>query len=171
MHVADVHQQVGEEDSVHHLIDIVRVRPDQQDGIFRAIWHGVKAMGYPWLDLMRPVFSGIDRRGYRPPLNGGYFALEDLESLRLIEMEVERRCLNFSSVDVTWKQVGYPSKVSTYLRMTFALFAEGVVVFVRCSYQNSGSRSVKGFEGVLLALLALRLTLHLSRDVAPRTPK
>ena len=43
--------------------------------------------------------------------------------------------------------MGYPSKVSTYLRMTFALFAERVVVFVRCSYQNSGSRSVKSFEG------------------------
>lgn len=62
-------------------------------------------------------------------------------------------------------------KVSTYLRMVFALFAERVVVFVRCSYQNSGSRSVKGFEWVFLALLDLRLTLHLSRDVAPKTPK
>ena len=106
MHVTNVHQQVGEEDSVHHLIDIVRVRPDQQDGIFRALWHGVKAMRYPWLDLMRSIFSGIDRRGCRPPFNGGYLALEDLESLRLIEMEVEGRCLNFSSVDVTWKRDG-----------------------------------------------------------------
>jgi len=106
MHVADVHQQVGEEDSVHHLIDIVRVRPDQQDSIFRTIWYGVKAMRYPWLDLMRPVFSGIDRRGYRPSLNDGYLALEDLESLRLIEMKVGRRCLNFLSVDVTWKRDG-----------------------------------------------------------------
>lgn len=106
MHVADVHQQVCEEDSVHHLIDVVRVRPDQQDSIFGAIWHGVKAMRYPWLDLMRPVLSGIDLRGYRPSLDGGYLALEDLESLRLIEMEVKRRCLNFLSVDVTWKRDG-----------------------------------------------------------------
>ena len=37
MHVADVHQQVREEDSVHHLINVVRVRPDQQNGIFGAI--------------------------------------------------------------------------------------------------------------------------------------
>lgn len=106
MHIADVHQQIREEDSVHHLIDVVRVRPDQHDGIFGAIWHGVKAMRYPWLDLMRPVLSGIDRRGYRPSLDGGYLALEDLESLRLIEMEVERRCLNFLLVIVTWKPDG-----------------------------------------------------------------
>ena len=63
-------------------------------------------MRYPWLDLMRAVFSGIDRRDYRPSLNDGYLALEDLESLRLIEMEVERRCLSFLSVDVTWERDG-----------------------------------------------------------------
>ena len=34
--------------------------------------------------------------------------------------------------------------------MTFALFAERVVVFVRCSYQNSRSRLVKNFEEALL---------------------
>lgn len=95
MNVADIPQQVREENSIHHLIDVFRMRPDEQDSIFRTLGNGVEAMRDPRLDLMRPVFSGIHMFGNRESLDEGNLTLKDLESLRLFEVEVERRCLDF----------------------------------------------------------------------------
>ena len=91
MHIANVHQQVREEDSIHHLIHVIWVRPDQYSGILSAVCKWMEGVRHPWLDLMLPVFRRKDPRGYRIPLDAYYLALEDLKGLGLIEVKVKRR--------------------------------------------------------------------------------
>lgn len=110
MHIADIHQQVREEDSVHHLVHIIRVRPDQHNTVFGAVCDWVEGMRNPWLNLMRPILWGRHALRNRVSLKRSYFTLKDLKSLRLVEVQVQRWSLSIFprlvSSDISWNAFG-----------------------------------------------------------------
>lgn len=79
MHVTDVHEQILEKHSIHHLIYIFGMRPDEYDGVFGTVRDGLKAMRNPGLDFVLVIFRGPDALGHGPAFDSCDFALEDFE--------------------------------------------------------------------------------------------
>jgi len=81
MHVADIHQQVREEDSIHDHVHVIRVRPDQDNTVFRAVCDGMEGVRDVGLDLTGSILRGVDLFRHRVLPYCAYLALDDLKCL------------------------------------------------------------------------------------------
>jgi hypothetical protein len=81
VHVTNVHEQVLEKDAIHHLIRVLWMRPDQHDGIFRAVRDGLEGVRNPWLDFVALIVSRPDAPGHGPSFYSRDFTLKNFKGL------------------------------------------------------------------------------------------
>ncbi len=98
-HVTDIHQQILEEQPVHLLVHVVRVRmrPDQDRDVLARVRVGPEIVRHPWDNLMwlglargAGCVDCVDGRVCRRRAHG---AAEHVESLGLLEVDVQWRGL------------------------------------------------------------------------------
>lgn len=100
-HIAHVHEHVLEEQSIHLVVHVVRVRvrPDDQRAVLGRGRAGPEPVRVPRGDLVRArlrrVLGRVDRVDGAVRRGGADFAAHHVEGFELLEVQVQRRGLEY----------------------------------------------------------------------------
>jgi hypothetical protein len=91
-HLGDIPQETGEEQPIHLVVHIVRIRvgPDEHGGVLLGVGRGPEPMRHPWRNVVRSGFGCVLGRMDGVDLGiqgcGANFTGEDEEGLGLLEV-------------------------------------------------------------------------------------